>query len=243
MFSNSIAERREQGNEALDAVPQRARRDLEVEHRQLSRYRSQRTVQGVSLGQKPVPDAQAVRRVREQPRGRRHLLLRRARACRAVPGPAATPLVGANLDLDELGDLFSVSRVRLAAVRAAAFLRFNDLYLYRQILARRASVRRRPGLSPPTPPGLSFRAVLPRTSGALALATELVLNKLAVARRGRSRVRSRRVASPTSQDRAEGGPFPAQARSSRRPTSGASARCATPPPRARPCCAFQNVAC
>ena len=50
----------------------------------------------------------------------------------AVPWPATAPLVGADLDLDELGDLFSVSCVRLAAVRAAAFPRFNDLYLYRQ---------------------------------------------------------------------------------------------------------------
>ena len=46
------------------------------------------------------------------------------------------------------------------------------------------SVRRRPGLSPPTPPGLSCR---PSASVGSA-ATELVPNKLAVARRGRCRV-------------------------------------------------------
>ena len=41
-------------------------------------------------------------------------------------------------------------------------------------------MRRRPGLPPPTTPGLSFRAAFPRALGPLALATELA--KLAVAR-------------------------------------------------------------
>ena len=102
----ALGNRPAQGNEAPDAVPQRARR--EVEHRQLSRYRPQRTMKGVSLGQKPGRSGRVFSRgTGGASRFGAHE--------HAVPWPTATPLAGADLDLDELGDLFSVSRVRLAA--------------------------------------------------------------------------------------------------------------------------------
>ena len=56
----ALGNRPAQGNEALDAVPQRARRD--VERRQLSRHQPQRTVKGASLGQKPGRSGRAFSR-------------------------------------------------------------------------------------------------------------------------------------------------------------------------------------
>ena len=98
-------------------------------------------------------------------------------------------------------------------------------------------MRRRPGLPPPTPPGLSFRAAFPRALGPLALATELA--KLAVARHGRCRVRPRRVASSSSQARAW--PTPSSFTEEADFMRFSSLRAASA--RARPCCVFQNVAC